>query len=190
MAFVEAPGLASSNTYINEADADAFFLGVFNSASWDVLTTGSGNEKEAVLRQATRWIDANVTWAGKRKFPLVPQALDFPRTDLEDCDTGEDIVDTTIPVQIEEATCVLAQAIADATPSAIGDDGDASKVLKKLKAGSVELTFNDYVARGSLDGYESLPVAVKALIPDCWVTNKAEDLADATFVFCASTPRT
>lgn len=73
MAIIATPGGADANSYVTQAEADAYFAARFGSAVWTALdATG----KETALRHATRNIDANRFRGWK---VTTNQALEFPR---------------------------------------------------------------------------------------------------------------
>lgn len=82
MAFVveDGTGVVNANAYATAAEADAYFTdrGV---ATW----TGTSDEKNALLIQATDYIEArwSTRFLGEVEFPETPQALSFPRTGIE-----------------------------------------------------------------------------------------------------------
>lgn len=73
MAIIATPGAADANSYVTQAEADAYFAARFGSATWTAL---SGSDKETALRHATRNIDTNRLRGWK---VTETQALEFPR---------------------------------------------------------------------------------------------------------------
>jgi len=55
------PGAADANSYATVADADAYHEGHLYASAW---TSASNTTKEQALVMATRWLDAQVRWAG------------------------------------------------------------------------------------------------------------------------------
>ena len=96
-------GLATANSYLAVADADAYFTDHSAPAGW----TGSSAVKENALRMATQYLDARykLCWKGMRR--LETQALDWPRFSAEDRD-GYYIDFDNLPAKLEEACAELA----------------------------------------------------------------------------------
>lgn len=97
MALDATPGGVTADTYIDLADADAYFEGRFGAEDWEGL---SDPDKEKALRQATRHLDRQ-SYRGVKASAV--QALQFPR-DIQD--------DSEIPAAVREATCEEALWIA------------------------------------------------------------------------------
>lgn len=66
---------ATANAYVSVAECDIYHADFGNSA-W----TGTVAQKEAAIRQATRYLDG-LNWRGARRLPTQP--LQWPRVDRE-----------------------------------------------------------------------------------------------------------
>lgn len=98
-------GGASSNSYITQANADAYFVNRLYSDSYDDATSGN---KDAALIWATALLDTLCDWEGG--IVTETQALAFPRNGIVDKE-GRAYSTTAIPAPITTATCELALAL-------------------------------------------------------------------------------
>lgn len=120
------------NTYIDEADADAYFDGSLSRDDWSVLDT---DVKERALITATRMLDRQ-KWAGTKTDP--DQALAWPRTGLTDRD-GNELDSATVPQAIKDAQAELALSLY-LDPQVQTNTGTGLNT-KRLKAGSAEIEY-------------------------------------------------
>ena len=97
----DGTGLETSNTYLSEADADAYFL-ERGDTSWGLLGT---EKKKAALVTATDFIEQR--WGGRIRGVKysAEQALIFPRDGAYDVDGWEF---DGVPVNLEKATAEYA----------------------------------------------------------------------------------
>lgn len=96
-------GSASANSFVTEAEADAYLEARPNSGAWTGTTT-----KQQALIQSTRLLSA-LTWQGTRVDAT--QALSWPRQWVQDLDApvGTTYFATTVvPQWLKDATCELA----------------------------------------------------------------------------------
>lgn len=129
MALVSDPSDLAANSYIDEADADAYFVNRLNSDNWDSAETP---QKEAALIYASLTLDIHYDWKGANK--LEARTLRWPRTGITNLDDIE-VDDATIPVFIENGTCELALAL-------LGSDrlGDADTAgFSEISVASIKL---------------------------------------------------
>lgn len=137
------PIVVDTNSYVDIAAADAYFVDRYGSAAWDALTDP---DKESALLSAMPMLEGYCTWSGEKTDDA--QALEFPRDG-----------DTEVPQDIKNAQCELGLSVVNAG----GPTGVSSAPLKRLKADTAELEwmdnytkeqvyFNSYVT-GFLDGY-------------------------------------
>lgn len=101
---VATPGSASANSFVTEAEADAYLATRLNSSAW---VAGGANNRAALL-EATREISA-LGFAGHRVDAL--QALSWPRYQADDPDapvgTAYFAADV-VPERVKRATYELA----------------------------------------------------------------------------------
>ena len=123
-------GADSYTAYASVADADVFFNGSVDYATWGALTT---DEKSRSLVTSTRMLDRQL-WQGEKEDPL--QALAFPRTGVFDC-AGVAVEPADTLVVVTEASIILALAVF--TNNALLTTASTIDLTKRLKAGSVEI---------------------------------------------------
>jgi len=93
----------AANSYVSVSDANDLFAGNYSSFDkWDAL---SDSEKQRLLVQATSYLNAWV-YAGWKTSES--QKLEWPRQYLIDR-YGKTVPSTTVPKQMEEATCLMAE---------------------------------------------------------------------------------
>jgi hypothetical protein len=148
-------GGTASNTYITRADANTYFESKFHKDAWDAASDG---DKDIVLVEATRLLDAYYIWAQHPTSST--QALQWPRNGVLDTDRWNLIEEDVLPDELKWATCEWAQAILVGDRTA--DSDVETQGLSRLKAGSVELEFKDSVYA------KPVPDVVVNLIPEWW----------------------
>ena len=103
LTIVETVGSASANSFVSEAEADAYLEARPNSSTW----TGTTAKQQALI-SATRQLSM-LSWQGTRVDST--QALAWPRQWVIDADApwGNQYFSTTaIPTWLKDATCELA----------------------------------------------------------------------------------
>lgn len=92
-------GLVDAESYISEADTDAYHLNHTDSSDWSGATT---EVKEDALRVATQYLDAvyRLRWLGRRTNET--QRLSWPRMGAVDSDEYV-LPSDDLPRQLEEA---------------------------------------------------------------------------------------
>jgi hypothetical protein len=126
-------GLADANSYADVDDGDAYHDGHLYATAW---TGASADQKSAALVMASRLIDAEYRFAGTRA--VAGQALQWPRVDCLDPDTGDVVPDDSVPKPVLEATCELAREllIVDRTAAPAGEG------LSYLNVGTTQTGYN------------------------------------------------
>jgi hypothetical protein len=111
-------GLANANAYADVADGDVYHAGHLYASAW---TAASADQKAVALVMASRLLDAEYRFAGTRA--VASQALQWPREDCPDPDTGDVVPENSVPKPVLEATCELAREllIADRTAAPAGE---------------------------------------------------------------------
>jgi hypothetical protein len=114
----DGTGLANANSYASVADGDAYHDGHLYATAW---TGATADNKAAALVMATRLIDAEYQFGGLRS--VAAQALQWPRVNCPDPDTGDMVAATSVPKAVVQATCELAREliIADRTAAPAGE---------------------------------------------------------------------
>ena len=99
----DGTGKANAVSYISAADATTYFA----ARGDEVWAEQEPSTQEAALVRATAALDSWLRgrWLGTKKTQA--QSLAWPRTGVVD-EEGYTILDTTIPVQLKQATCEVA----------------------------------------------------------------------------------
>jgi hypothetical protein len=105
MALVTTPGSASADSFASLAECEAYCLAQ-GLTDWTGAADSPAEPKEAALRRATAFLSNSFTWKGAKANGR-SQALAWPRTDVED-EEGDEVDAETIPVEIVQATCIIA----------------------------------------------------------------------------------
>lgn len=146
-------GGAASNSYVSEAEAEDYFAARLFSTAW--TGAASADTKRAALVMATRRIE-QVRFSGTRASDT--QALQWPRFNVWDHDTGTTLADDVIPQAVKFATYELALSYLSAS-----SDPAAKDALAKFSAltlpGGLQLTLRDGFASG-----DDLPPVVWRLL--------------------------
>jgi hypothetical protein len=90
------------DSYLSLQDADAYWDNHNHNERWQ---QASEQEKEAALREATRYVDNRYTWIGKHPGSS-GQVLSWPRMNAVD---KQGRLRTGIPQEVKDATAYLAQ---------------------------------------------------------------------------------
>lgn len=137
MAIDATEGGSAANSYITEAEADAYFTGRLNSEGY---TGATQPIQEQALRTATIFLDSRIRWIGDIKDQTTPQALAWPRVYDIDATTPEDILvlGQAIPQDLKNAQAELALYLID------NDEPADSNSLDAIKVGSLSIDFNEF----------------------------------------------
>ena len=125
IAYIGYASVAEANEYLT--------VDPTRSATWDGLTDF---QKGSYIIAATRRLDL-LTWQGE-KTGGASQANKWPRTNVTYPD-GSDVSTTEVPLEVENATILLAGSIAIDT--GVADAGTSGTNTKRVKAGSTEVEF-------------------------------------------------
>jgi hypothetical protein len=141
----------NANSYITEADAEAYMMGQLYSEAWD---TAIPDDKARSLISATRTIDANCMFKGYRK--LTAQPLDWPRVLAKNDDAppygggmaysplsvSANVVyydSNSIPIDLAHATALQASELLKTDRTA--DPGTKGISQMGLGSGALTMTF-------------------------------------------------
>lgn len=133
----DGSGMATAESYISVATADAEAAKRGSPSSWTGLTTA---QKESALRYATEGMDGLFRWEGT--VANLDQALGWPRAaayDEEDRLQDSDIV----PARVQVATYELALFAADNPLNTAYDRGGE---VSSVKVGSLSESYFDWAA--------------------------------------------
>ena len=108
----DGSGKSAANSYLSVADADTYDQNVTRSSDW---TSASATTKQNALICATQYLDNKYhnRWRGLRANET--QALDWPRSYVED-DDEYTLLSTTMPQKLKDACAELAVRVV------LGDD--------------------------------------------------------------------
>lgn len=123
--------VVGTNSYVDEAEADAYFADSINSAAWDA---SSSSTKNKALISATRYLDRQL-WQGVKTVDT--QDLEWPRTGAF-CN-GVQVDPNTVPDRIKEAQMEMAQKLIS-SPT-LSNNLNTGSNTKRAKAGSAEVEF-------------------------------------------------
>lgn len=151
------PGGVASNTYCTLAEGDAYHETRLWTDDWD---GADDSTKNIALVMATRLLDEAYDW---EEFTTTEtQKLKWPRSGILDYRERAFIDNNAIPPELKNAVAEFARQLIAENRAA--DSDVEAQGLTQLKAGSVSLTFKDYVYR------KVLPDAVYDMIPSWWGT--------------------
>lgn len=128
--------VAGADSYIALADASTYFTNHGSPSEWADATDAV---REAALRYATQWIDANFSWKGE--IVDSDQVLDWPRAGVFD-DENRLISSTSIPRLLKDAQCEA--ALEHLKSSLIAGLDRGGRVKRQRVEGAVEIEFADY----------------------------------------------
>lgn len=114
----------NENSYVDIAEADAYFLDRYG---YDLWAPQTDPQKESALISAAQYLDSLCAWHGTPVDSA--QLMAFPR--------NPDANPT--PQSIKNAQCEIAYGMVSS--GSANDGGSTEDVLTKLKAGDVELEF-------------------------------------------------
>jgi hypothetical protein len=129
----DGTGKVDANSYADGADGDAYHDGHLYASAW---TAATADQKAVALVMASRLLDAEYRFAGTRANSA--QALQWPRVDCPDSDTGDVVPENSVPKPVLDSACELAREllIADRTAAAPGEG------QKYYNNGSVQTGFD------------------------------------------------
>lgn len=127
-------GSSTAEAYLSVAEADAYHTR-FGNAGW----TGDDSVKEVAIRKATRYLDARYgrRWLGQRTNS--GQALNWPRSFIEDSD-GFYLNANTIPQRLKDACAMMALAALTEDIYADIDADSGSKTKSEIVVGPIEIS--------------------------------------------------
>ena len=151
MALIVTPGASNANSYATLIEADAYHDTRLHNAEW---TAAGDATKEAALIWATRELDANFCWYGRKATE--EQSLDWPRYGMYDKD-GYSIDSDIVPDQVKNAEAELAFMLIkdDRTTAADPECG-----VKSAKIDTLSVEFD------KTDRQNALPDSAVALIQE------------------------
>jgi len=147
-------GVPGADAYAARATVLAYWVNRPHSAFAATVAAADVNDMDGAIREATDYLDAEFGqyYRGVRAGRV--QGKLWPRTNALD-DAGFPL--TGLPQELVDATCELAGRAVSAT---LADDEARGGLIKRLKAGSVEIEYADGAQAGTVYGIVS-----KMLVP-------------------------
>jgi len=128
MALNATLGASDANSYVTQAEADAYFADRMHSSAWTALTDDA--VKEGLLITSSQMLDWHVKWKGVRA--TTTQFMLWPRKEVIRPDGTEIDIDVLPP---EVKTAVFEQALSNIEADRMDDDPLAG--IGQLQAGSL-----------------------------------------------------
>lgn len=151
MATIDATvGGANSNSYVTEAEADAYWDANFHNDTWTALSSA---DKQTLCIMATRTLDDWIDWIGQKSDD--DQALRWPRYGVVDRD-GYTIDSDVLPQFLKNATSELANHLYTYNPSSSPD----TQGFSRIKVDVLELVID----KADRDGETVIPDSVLAMV--------------------------
>lgn len=162
MALVVETGSGSSTaeSYLSVADADIYWTNRGSPTTWDSATTA---EKEQALRIGTQYLDAkyHLRWLGSRSNE--DQALDWPRSNVEDRD-GYWIDSDSIPQALKNALAEAAYRHLLETNGLMPDVGTPGITQESVTVGPISKSTSYSGTKSGLKRFSLVEALLKGLI--------------------------
>lgn len=151
-------GSATANSFQTVAGANTYHADHGNPSEW---SSASVADKQFGLIEATRYLETKYhgRWKGVRKTST--QRLAFPRVDVN---LEEDSIADEIPVQLKDATSILALAVVNGDTLAVDETTPGEIESISQTAGSVSQTVRYAGARGTQKKYVLADRLVRPLL--------------------------
>ena len=132
MAIDSTVGTPTANSYASVAEADAYFVDMFNRPLWASAVQAT---KEALLVTASRTLDMYIDWMG---YPVSDvQSMGWPRNYAYD-KVGLAYSNSAIPMPVKFATYELAYYIIQN-----GEVSFVEQIVDEVKVGGIQIKFSD-----------------------------------------------
>lgn len=131
----DGTGLANANSYVTEAEVDAYAESSLTAATW--IAEADAELKKAAIISASRQLTTAVYWKGKRATDT--QALAFPRSEL--VVDGVEIADDIVPNPVKDACCEMAIQLHAKNGKVAIDAAEANLSSLNVGNGAVVLSF-------------------------------------------------
>lgn len=128
--------VTGANSFVDLAFANSYFESDLYAHEW---TLDGDERREKALKMAARYIYQNFKFDGE--LVEKDQPMYFPRTGVINPDTGDEYLETEIPLILKQAQCEMALFLLTNDVNALKSQGNA---VKREKADVVEVEyFND-----------------------------------------------
>lgn len=167
------PGGIESDTYASLDEFDTYAASRVPAVTW--FTTATDPQKESALIMSARLLDSYFVWTGQASSST--QSLSWPRTGMYSRN-GFGIPVDLIPLSLKHAQSEWALQLG--ATDLLADNDATKKNIKKVKAGSVEVEFQDTDVSSTdlVDAtlqqlapeflWTKVPDAVRALLVPSW----------------------
>lgn len=154
----DGSGLASADSYLSVADADAYHAAHTAPAEW---TEAEESEKERVLRLGTQFLDLAFggRWLGCRVQST--QALAWPRYGVEDAD-GYVVSSNAVPQGVKDA-CAEA-ALRALSAELMADETEPAIKSESVKVGPVTESKEYLGGKNASPNYRRIKALLRGLI--------------------------
>lgn len=149
----DGTGLASANSYVTEAEVDAYAESSLTASTW-IAETNIEIKKAAII-SASRQLTSAVLWKGKRATDT--QVLAFPRIEL--VVDGIEIPDDIVPKPVKDATCEMAIRLQANEGLVAIDPSEANLSSLNVGSGAVVLSFFEKL------GTQIIPDFINHMLP-------------------------
>lgn len=149
--------LPAGTSYLDPADANTYFIGSFNAATWAAIPAA---DQTIALAEATKWLET-LCWKGEKCDPL--QAMAWPRK-IAATGCCAAAVCTTLPQAVIQATAELALALHQNKTAIVG--GGSSGAIKRAQLGGLSV---EYFEGGASAGSKYGPSAPLVLQKFPWL---------------------
>lgn len=153
MALIVTPGSATADSFVSVADCDTY-CEAYGLTDWTGAADSPADVKESALRRATAFLSSAYSWKGVRTDGR-SQALAWPRSGVDDRE-GDTVAEDSIPVEIVQATCIIA-AKEVASPGYMSPAVIQSERVKRERVDKIEV---EYVS-GSASADASRPILLQ-----------------------------
>lgn len=141
--------VSGANSYVSRADATSYLE--IDPRAGPVWAALDDSVKDQMLAFATRWIDENHIWFGRRVRE--DQPLDWPRCGMHD---GEyPVASTLIPVQLKNATALAAVWLSAVDP----EEASQQAGIKRFRNDTIEIEWQD-----NFSGQATVPAWMPTLL--------------------------
>jgi len=157
MALNDTLGAVDANSYVNLAEADAYFEDRMHSSAWDAVT-----DQEPMLISASQMLDWYIRWKGVKATS--EQSMLWPRSGAIRPD-GTEIADDVLPPEVKTAVYELALASIDADRTS--DDPLAG--IGQLQAGSLMIKAG--AEKPNQTNAKPIPDHVRSILSDLYTNS-------------------
>ena len=160
-------GLPNADSYLSVADADAY-----HAAQGGTGWTGTTDQKESALRQATEYLDNRygLRWNGRRINETM--ALDWPRTGVVDRD-GWTVSDSAVPSGVERATAYVALKVREGTELVPDVLPGTNATAESVQVGAIRIETSYAGLNATAPSFPTVDMLLRDLIQSAGTVSRA-----------------